>query len=526
VESRLRHHRGRALIAALLVLAATVAFLEVWQATRGGDGVSRDSVDYLAAAQSIVRGDGVTLPYPSYNEPPPVDFTGGQAEALTTFPPLFPSMIALGSMVSGRGGLDVARLLNALAFSLIVALTGLLVWRMSRSWLWSAAASAATLFSPNLILVSSMVWSDAWGTLLVLGCVLLLTDYLRAPRLLLLLAAALVASAAIMDRYEAIALIPVGLAAVLMSRSRPGRALHGAVWTAVALLPVAAWSTRDLLQSGGLSGGALRWHPPPVTMLPSAIDTLVGYLSPVPWLNVSVVVALVVLAAVWLAPRGRRAWRGFHRGTLLIGIGIAALVAVLVATTFLVDASLTVDYRILALVYVLCVAAFASHLGRWSAGWRRSFRFAAWAPLLTLTGISTLACLQSIPTLSASFGYTSSSWGQSPLLTSVNRLPVGAFVVTNAPDFVWLRDGRKTVAEPRLVIAISGQPNPDYAADMAQVQAAVALQGRGWLVLWNGDARWYLPSTGQLQAALHLVPYQTTSDGQIFEILPASPSSG
>jgi hypothetical protein len=248
----------------------------------------------------------------------------------------------------------------------------------------------------------------------VLGCVLLLTDYLRAPRLLLLLAAALVASAAIMDRYAAIALIPVGLAAMLMSRPRPGRALHGVVWTAVALLPAAAWaawSTRDLLQSGGLSAGALRWHPPLVTMLTSAIDTLVGYLSPVPWLNVSVVVALVVLAAVWLASRGRRAWRGFPRGTLLIGIGIAAFVAVLVATPFFVDASLTVDYRILAPVYVLCVALFASHLGRWSAGWRRRFRFAAWAPLLTLTGISTLACLQSIPTLSASFGYTSPSLG-------------------------------------------------------------------------------------------------------------------
>jgi hypothetical protein len=74
-------------------------------------------------------------------------------------------------------------------------------------------------------------------------------------------------------------------------------------------------------------------------------------------------------------------------------------------------------------------------------------------------------------------------------------------------------------------MAISGQPNVDYAADMAQIQAAVALQGRGWLVLWNGDARWYLPSTGQLQAALHLVLHQTTSDGEIFEILPPTPSS-
>jgi hypothetical protein len=433
-------------------------------------------------------------------------------------------MIALGSMVSGRDGLDVARVLNALALSLIVALTGLLVWRISRSWLWSAAASMATLFSPSLILVSSMVWSDAWGTVLVLGCVLLLTEYLRAPRLLLLLAAALVGSAAIMDRYVAIALIPVGLAAVLMSGPRPRWALHGVSWTAVALLPVAAWSARDLLQSGGLSGGSLRWHPPPMTTLTSAIQTMVGYLSPAPWLSVSVAAALVVLAAVWLVPRGRHPWRGLHPGTVLVGIGVAAFVTVPVATTFFVDASLALDYRMLAPVYVLSVVLCASHLGRWSAGWRPRFRIATWAPLLTLGGISMVACLQAIPALSASFEYTSPSAAQSPLLAAMNRLPANALVVTNSPDFVWLRDGRITVAEPRLVMAISGQSNADYATDMAQVQAAVTRQGRGWLVLWNGDARWYLPNTGQLHAALHLVPYQTTSDGEIFEILPSTPN--
>jgi hypothetical protein len=48
------------MVAALLVLAAVAAFLGVWQATRGGDGVTRDSVDYLASAESIIRGDGVT----------------------------------------------------------------------------------------------------------------------------------------------------------------------------------------------------------------------------------------------------------------------------------------------------------------------------------------------------------------------------------------------------------------------------------------------------------------------------------
>jgi hypothetical protein len=512
------------MVAALLVLAAVAAFLGVWQATRGGDGVTRDSVDYLASAESIIRGDGVTVPYPSYNEPPPPDFTGQRAEPLTHFSPLFPSMIALGSIVSGRDGLDVARVLNALAFSLIVSLTGLLVWRISRSWLWSAAASMATLFSPNLILVSSMVWSDAWGTVLVMGCVLLLTEYLRTPRPLLLLAAALVAGAAIMDRYAAIALIPVGLAAVLISKPRSRRALDGGIFTVVALLPVAAWSARDLLQSGGLSGRSLGWHPPSAATLTSAIETMFGYLSPVPWLSDAVVATLVALAAAWLVPRGRRAWRGFHQGTVLIGIAIAASVAVLVATAFFFDASLSVDYRILAPIYVLCVALIASHLGRWSAGWCLPLRLARWAPVLALGGISLLWCLQAIPTLSANFGYTSPAWERSPTLTALDRLPVRAVVVTNAPDFVWFRDGRDTIAEPRLVMAVSGLPNADYAADMDQVEAAVSRQGVGWLVFWNGDARPYLPGSQQLEAALHLVLYQRTGDGEIFEILPSTPN--
>jgi hypothetical protein len=523
-ESWLRHHRGRALIVALLVLAAAVAFLEVWQATRGGDGVSRDSVDYLAAAQSIVRGDGVTLPYASYNEPPPVDFVGRQSEPLTNFSPLFPSMIALGSMVSGRDGLDVARVLNALGFSLIVALTGLLVWRMSRSWLWAAAACLATLFSPNLILVSSMVWSDAWGTVLVLGCVLLLAEYVRAHRFLLLLAAALVASAAIMDRYAAIALVPVGLVAVLMSGPRPRRALLGVGWTAVALLPVAAWSARDFLQSSGLSRSA-GWHPPSVAMLTSAIETMFDYLSPVPWLRGAILATLVAAALASITLRGRRARWGSDRSTALIGIAIGAYVAVLVATAFLFDASLSVDYRTLSPFYGLSVVLVAVQLGRCSAGWRPRLQLGVGVPMLALGAISALWCLQTIPTLSAGFVYTSPSWDRSPTLAALNRLPANALVVTNAPDFLWFRDKRDTIAEPRVVIAKSGLPNTGYGAEMDQIETVVSRQGRGWLVLWNGDGRWYLPSTGQLQAALHLVPYQTTSDGEIFEILPPTSSS-
>ena len=413
----------------------------------------------------------------------------------------------------------MARPLNALAFALIVALTGLLTWRISRSWLWSAAASMATLFSANLILVSSMVWSDSWGTVFMVGCLLLLLAYTRTARLSLLVAAALVAGAAMMTRFGAVSLIPVGVAAVLAARPRPRRAVHAGAFAVVALLPIAAWSIRDLLQPGGASR-SLGWHPPPGSDLTSAAQTLFGYLSSAPWLSGIILGAVIALAAARLVPRGRPAWRSIDPGTVLVAGAALAYAGVLAVTAFFFDASLSVDLRTLSPLYVLCVVAVASQLGRWSGAWSRRLRGAAWVPVVAVGAISMVWCLQAIPTLRQDFTYTAPAWQRSPLLAAVDRLPRGAVVVTNAPDFVWLRLGRDTIAEPRLVIAKSGAANADYAADMVQVEAAVRRSGGGWLVLWDGDARSYLPDTQQLSAALHLVPFARTDDGEILEIRP------
>jgi hypothetical protein len=260
-------------------------------------------------------------------------------------------------------------------------------------------------------------------------------------------------------------------------------------------------------------------------MLTSAIETMFDYLSPVPWLRGAILATLVAAALASITLRGRRTRWGSDRSSPLIGSAIGAYVAVLVATAFLFDVSLSVDYRTLSPIYALSVVLVAVQLGRWSAGWRPRLQLGVGVPMLALGAISASWCLQTIPTLSAGFGYTSPSWDRSPTLAALNRLPAGPLVVTNAPDFVWFRDRRGTIAEPRLVIAKSGLRNAGYGAEMDQIETVVSRQGGGWLVLWNGDARWYLPSTGQLQAALHLVPYQTTSDGEIFEILPPTPSS-
>ena len=110
---------------------------------------------------------------------------------------------------------------------------------------------------------------------------------------------------------------------------------------------------------------------------------------------------------------------------MLVAGAALAYAGVLAVTAFFFDASLSVDLRTLSPLYVLCVVAVASQLGRWSGAWSRRLRGAAWVPVVAVGAISMVWCLQAIPTLRQDFTYTAPAWQRSPLLAAVDRLPRG-----------------------------------------------------------------------------------------------------
>src|SRR5689334_9325757 len=94
---------SRARLATCLVALAigAVALGTVLLATRQGPGTTVDSGEYVAVADGLRHGHGLTMPYVGYDEPYPEVVVPAARVDLTVFPPLFPIAIAATSAATG-----------------------------------------------------------------------------------------------------------------------------------------------------------------------------------------------------------------------------------------------------------------------------------------------------------------------------------------------------------------------------------------------------------------------------------------
>src|SRR3954453_23245517 len=112
---------------AVAIAAGTVAMTIVLFTTRDGPGATVDSGEYVAVADGLRHGHGLTMPYVGYDEPYPEVVMPGERVDLTVFPPLFPAPIAATSLASGAAPVTSARWLDALSYAVMAAIVAALV---------------------------------------------------------------------------------------------------------------------------------------------------------------------------------------------------------------------------------------------------------------------------------------------------------------------------------------------------------------------------------------------------------------
>lgn len=231
-----------------LGLAAVASMALVWWATSPwGAGLSPDAIAYASIAENM-RDHGTV---------------GYWLEARTSsWPPLYPLVLAVGSLVSGASVIEVGRVLNVGVQGGIVVIVALLAWRTVRStWLRAVAVVVAMLAQP-LLYVATKVWSEPLFVLLALLAALVLSGVPgRRPRERALAASALVIGA-FLTRYVGFALVASGaLAVVVWPRVDPLRVrLNRALWfglpAAAAAVALVAWNR---VRTGNAFGP--RWRP-------------------------------------------------------------------------------------------------------------------------------------------------------------------------------------------------------------------------------------------------------------------------
>ena len=219
-------HSGRPilLLVALAVLGA--AHILVRTSTYGA-AIGGDSVTYLSLAANLTVGAGWK------------DFRGME---LLPWPPLFPLLLA----TFGRAGADLlnaGRIVNAVAFGLIILVSGWWLRRILNSHTLAIGATAAVMTSYPLSYISSFILTEPIFILFTLSALVSLESFLdRRTTWPSLIAGAGFTALAAITRYPGATVIFTGVLLLTLrwDASLGVRLRHSVIYGAIASGPLAA----------------------------------------------------------------------------------------------------------------------------------------------------------------------------------------------------------------------------------------------------------------------------------------------
>ncbi len=222
-------------VAAFSLAVAVAGFLVTHQAAMF---MPHQGLESVLAAQSLLAGRGLEV------------FEGAP---FAKFGPVYPlALAALGRL--GMQPTSAANLINWGAFATaLIGLFALARLLRIRGAPWIVAAFA--VWAPNYYLMRA-ARPDPLVIALSLLALCAMANYVRRPAWRPLLAAALLCSVAATTRYMALlTLVPVFAVAVAMTPSTWQRRLTDlGLFGVIAVTPVAAWITRNILLTGHLTG--------------------------------------------------------------------------------------------------------------------------------------------------------------------------------------------------------------------------------------------------------------------------------
>ena len=517
------------MLATSLVLARMLTWGVGWRA---------DSVNYLAAARSLLTGSGLQT---VWHDTP-----------FTWWPPLYPLLLAAGGLFADP--LEAAGPLQLCAFALTIFCFGRYLWARLDSLFLRVWAPLALALSLPLAEGARFAMSETVFILLTTLALMGVDEYLVNGRSRTLVSTAVFSALAWQTRYLGVALaVTVGLLVLLDGRRRlRERVKRLAVFGAVTSAPMAVWAFRNYRLSGrpftNFDPGDHRRFFPEDHGWQEKLDSILGHLwswtnfDLGPW-TLTIVLLLVLAAALTrgrLEPIVLRTSRRASRNPNLItvwGLFGLAYFAFLVAGMVTGASWGEVRARFVAPLWIPTLAVLAGVCDRFLAP-ARGRRYAAsrlpgsLAPMAMtpylLCRIVLVSWLvgQAAPTaeaiaranspsrdLTVENGYASARWARSETVDALRRAPLLP-LRTNYEHAVSLhtgarglyrmpRGGHDVATEAGLARWLDEMPDGSHLV---------------WFRRWDGDGEYFAPTPLMLRVSPNLVPVGEFDDGTIFEV--------
>ena len=208
-----------------------------------GPGISSDGMEYISAADNLLRGLG---------------FTNFHGEPYILWPPLYPVILAGMHLLTGLDVIVAGGILNAISFGAILFLTGIL---MSVCFpdnpQWPALGVFITFISASYLTLAANIASDSLFIAMLLAFLIACHNYLAHSSRSALVVMIILATLAPLQRLLGVCIVAVGALAIV-ARHWPNKrkAFSGALLFGLGVsIPILTWVIgRNFLLYGSLTG--------------------------------------------------------------------------------------------------------------------------------------------------------------------------------------------------------------------------------------------------------------------------------
>ena len=343
----------------------------------------------------------------------------------------------------------------------------------------------------------------------------------------MLLSAAVAAGLAILTRYAALALVPMGVLAILRDRrgDRAQRWRGALAFAIVSLMPVGAKFLGNQIRAGTTVNRELALHLISWRHISDALGSACDWITPiVPSQSVAValtlgaVILLIVLACCIVALT--RSNRRDERAGAAARIGawfVLSYLLMLIVSVSLVDFHTQLNERLMFPALIGAIVVMASFGASLASNRLR----------LTATVVAALVLVISVRDGQRlarrmhhdGIGYSARIWQKSKLLATVKHLPPETVIYTNGADVLYLLEHRRTAPVPAKLVATSRTANRDLQQHLQMMRHQ--LGGRRAVVvmfkLFETHRPYYLNSA-ELKKELGLRAAISVSDGAVLEL--------
>jgi hypothetical protein len=453
------------LLYAILAFVGLCGIVVVLLSTsRYGVGTLADSAHYIATARSLLAGTG----YRSYASSVQEErgYRSDMSAPYTQWPPLFPTLLA----AIGLAGVDPqvgARWLNAIAFGLIVFLSGELFARYTTSKVLVVTGAVAVLTSSPLVDFAVMALSEPVFIVLVLLVGLSLPGFLRDRRRSGLVLVSVLVGLACLQRYAGVCLIPavgilIGISAL---RYRPLQGLiYLLIFGVLSTAPTALWCLRNHAVAWAPVGGH-QPHPISAAALIGPFEagarvvttwlfpwTRLGAIRPVYAALVLVLAGAAIVCSRTIRAGPRQPADGGGRDARGLQIASTTFIAlVFFGFTVVCGAGLVwrPEQRHLSPIYPFCLAFLIAGL----EGVHRLLPPRVARPVLVALVLVVLGALWLQSPVRALWrntvyrmqdgagGFITTAWEDSPMMAWLRRHPLPGWVFSNVPGGVYMLAG-------------------------------------------------------------------------------------